>query len=437
MRRRSRGATVAMVVGVGLVVLAGAPSSAAWSGALPIGEVAALAAVVGPGAPDVVGMLDAARTALPLAPPAVPALLPLPVAAPAQVPNPRTDWGPSLAVLDAARAAVAAMSLEELAGQVIVARYSGADPAVPAAMVSTWHLAGVILMGENIVTNDQVRATTAAVHAAVQADGRSWPAVVTVDEEGGRVSRLRELLGDLPSFATFGGRGDDAATQARFARLGADLAGLGFTMDFAPVADVTIGAADPTIGDRSASGDPAVAARTVRAASAGLLQGGTVPVLKHFPGHGSVTSDSHQGLPVQPATQAQLDARDLIPFRAAVAAGAPVVMIGHLDLVQFDPGVPSSLSPATYRLLRDSLGFDGVAVTDALEMGAVPSGGPGEEAVRALAAGADLVLMPRDVAAASTGIVAAVQAGTLPVERLQEAATRVVALQMWTAELRA
>src|SRR5665648_337261 len=103
MRRRSRGAMAAMAVGVGLVVQAGAPSSAAWSGALPIAEVAALAAVVGPGAPDVVGMLDAARAALPLAQSAVPALLPLSVAAPAQVPNPRTDWGgPSLAVLDAA-----------------------------------------------------------------------------------------------------------------------------------------------------------------------------------------------------------------------------------------------------------------------------------------------------------------------------------------------
>jgi len=200
---------------------------------------------------------------------------------------------------------------------------------------------------------------------------------------------------------------------------------------------VTIGAADPTIGDRSASGDPAVAARTVRAASAGLLQGGTVPVLKHFPGHGSVTSDSHQGLPVQPATQAQLDARDLIPFRVAVAAGVPVVMIGHLDLVQFDPGVPSSLSPATYHLLRDSLGFDGVAVTDALDMGAVSPGAQGEEAVQALVAGADLLLMPRDVAAALARIVAAVQAGTQPVERLQEAATRVVALQMWSVALRA
>src|SRR5665647_3490731 len=185
MRRRSRRAMAAMAVGVGLVVLAGVPSSAARSGALPSAQVAALAAVVG-----------------------------------------------------------------------------------PAAMVRGWHLAGVILMGENIVSNGQVRATTAAVHAAVRADGRSWPAVVMVDEEGGRVSRLRGLLGDLPSFATLGGSGGDAATQARFAQLGADLAGLGFTMDFAPVADVTIGAADPTIGDRSASGDPAVAARTVRAASA-------------------------------------------------------------------------------------------------------------------------------------------------------------------------
>ncbi|KGM15410.1 hypothetical protein N867_08625, partial [Actinotalea fermentans ATCC 43279 = JCM 9966 = DSM 3133] len=224
---------------------------------------------------------------------------------------------------------------------------------------------------------------------------------------------------------------DDAATRDRFARLGADLAGLGITMDFAPVADVTVGAADPTIGDRSASADPAVAARTVVAAGRGLLDGGTVPVLKHFPGHGSVTADSHVGLPVQPAGVEQLAARDLVPFGAAVDAGAPVVMMGHLDVVQLDPGVPSSLSPAAYRLLRESLGFDGVAVTDALDMGAVPSGAPGEEVVRALAAGADLVLKPRDVGAAHAAVVAAVQSGALPRERLEEAATRVVALQLW------
>jgi beta-N-acetylhexosaminidase len=257
--------------------------------------------------------------------------------------------------------------------------------------------------------------------------------VVAVDEEGGRVSRLEGLLAELPPFATFGATGDDAATRARFAQPGADLAALGLTMDFAPVADVTIGAADPTIGDRSASAEPSVVARTVRAAACGLLDGGTLPVIKHFPGHGSVTTDSHEGLPVQPATSDQLAARDLVPFRAAVEAGLPIVMVGHLDLAALDPGVPSSLSPATYRLLREELGFDGVTITDALDMGAVPPAAPGDEAVRALAAGADLVLMPRDVAAAHGAIVAAVGDGRLPLERLQEAATRVVALQMWSA----
>lgn len=355
----------------------------------------------------------------------------LPAAPAAGVPNPRTDWGPSLATVEQARAAVEAMPLDVLAGQVLVAAYPGTDPGVPANLVAVLHLGGVILMRDNVASLDQVRATAAAVQVAAAADGRTWPAVVAIDEEGGRVSRLRGLLPDLPAFATFGAAGDDAATRERFARLGADLAAAGVTMDFAPVADVTVGAADPTIGDRSASADPAVAARTVVAAVRGLLDGGTVPVLKHFPGHGSVATDSHVGLPVQPASLEQLSARDLVPFQVAVDAGAPVVMLGHLDVLALDPGVPASLSPAAYGLLRDGLGFDGVAVTDALDMGAVPSAAPGEEAVRALAAGADIVLKPRDVAAAHAAIVAAVQSGALPRERLEEAATRVVALQLW------
>lgn len=420
---------VAAALGVGLVVLAGAPPSAAGPGRVPppagasAGQGGAPVEAHGGAAADWVPLvgteLAAARASGgPTAPAAV-------------VPNPRTDWGPSLAVVAQARAAARAMPLEVLAGQVLVAAYPGTDPATPAGLVAAYHLGGVILMGDNVASLDQVRATAAAVQTAATVDGRTWPAVVAIDEEGGRVSRLRGLLPDLPPFAAFGAGGDDAATRERFARLGADLAALGITMDLAPVADVTVGAGDPTIGDRSASSDPGVAARTVVAAAHGLLDGGTVPVLKHFPGHGSVTSDSHVGLPVLVASPEQLSARDLVPFRAAVDAGAPVVMMGHLDVVQLDPGVPSSLSPAVYGLLRDGLGFDGVAVTDALDMGAVPVGGPGEEAVRALAAGADLVLKPRDVAAAHAAIVAAVQAGTLPRERLEEAAVRVVALQLW------
>jgi beta-N-acetylhexosaminidase len=423
--------------GVGLAVVAGAPG-VARTPAVDLAAPPALASAVRPASAHTGGgtaLLELAREVAPrVAAPAVPKAWPLPVASPAVVANPRTAWGPPVAVLDAARAAVAAMPLEVLAGQVMVARYTGPDPAVPAALVAGWHLGGVILMGENVVSLDQVRATTAAVHAAAQADGRTWPAVVAVDEEGGRVSRLRGLLADLPAFATFGASGDDAATHSRFIQLGADLASLGFTMDLAPVADVTIGPADPTIGDRSASLDPVVAGRTVVAAVTGLLDGGTVPVIKHFPGHGSVTTDSHAVLPLQPATAAELAVRDLVPFRVATASGAPVVMIGHLDVPALEPGVPASLSAATYRLLREDLGFEGVAVTDALDMGAVPASG--DEAVRALIAGADLVLMPRDVATAHAAIVAAVQDGRLPLARLQEAATRVVALQMWTAQLR-
>lgn len=424
-------ALVAAALGVGLVVLAGAPPSVAGpdarvpSAVARAADRAPAATQDGPSVPWATALVGTELASVrasghPTAPAAV-------------VPNPRTDWGPSLATVEQARAAVEAMPLEVLAGQVLVAAYPGTDPAVPAGLVAAYHLGGVILMGDNVASLDQVRATAAAVQAAAAADGRTWPAVVAIDEEGGRVSRLRGLLPDLPAFAAFGAAGDDAATRARFARLGADLAAVGVTMDFAPVADVTVGAADPTIGDRSASADPGVAARTVVAAVRGLLDGGTVPVLKHFPGHGSVTADSHVGLPVQPAGLEQLSARDLVPFRAAVDVGAPVVMLGHLDVSRLDPGVPASLSPAAYDLLRDGLGFDGVAVTDALDMGAVPVGAPGEEAVRALAAGADVVLKPRDVAAAHAAIVAAVESGALPRKRLEEAATRVVALQLWAA----
>ena len=427
-RLRGR-ALVAGALGVGLVVLAGAPPSGADARVPPPARVLTAQEGGPAGAPGAVSAAWAVAlvgsevaSARASGRPAAPA---------ADVPNPRTDWGPTLATVTRARAAVAAMPVEVLAGQVLVAAYPGTDPGAAAALVAGYHLAGVILMGDNVASLDQVRATSAAVQAAAAADGRAWPAIVAIDEEGGRVSRLRGLLPDLPAFAAFGAAGDDTATRERFARLGADLAGLGITMDFAPVADVTVGAADPTIGDRSASADPAVAARTVVAAGRGLLDGGTVPVLKHFPGHGSVTADSHVGLPVQPAGIHQLAARDLVPFAAAVDAGAPVVMMGHLDVVQLDPGVPSSLSPAAYRLLRENLGFDGVAVTDALDMGAVPVGTPGEEVARALAAGADLVLKPRDVGAAHAAVVAAVQTGALPRERLEEAATRVVALQLW------
>jgi beta-N-acetylhexosaminidase len=198
---------------------------------------------------------------------------------------------------------------------------------------------------------------------------------------------------------------------------------------FAPVADVTIGAADPIIGSRSASEDPKTAAAAVRAAVPGYDASGLVSTTKHFPGHGSATADSHEVLPVIHESLETLRERDLLPFEAAVDAGAPAIMVGHLNVPAIAPGVPTSLAPEAYEFLRDELGFDGVAITDSMGMGAVMR--PGKPAVDALNAGADLLLMPPDTRRTHRVVADAIESGEIPRERVEEAAARVVALQLW------
>jgi len=351
-----------------------------------------------------------------------------------QDPDEPTSWGPTVGEVDEARQLVAGMSVEELAGQVIVGRYAGTDPAVPATMVRELHLAGVCVTSTNVTDDAQVRATTAAVSRAHAADGRDWPAVIGVDEEGGVVSHLRGIATEFPPFASAGaavaqGRpGERVVTDAARAT-SLELRDLGFTWVFAPVADVTIGAADPTIGSRSPSGDPALASRAVAAAVEGYHAAGLVSTTKHFPGHGGVTDDSHETLPVLDASLPQLRQRDLRPFEAAVEAGAPAVMMAHLDVRSLQPGMPSSQAPKVYRYLREELGFEGLVITDSLGMGAALS--RDYPAVRALDAGADLLLMPVDTAKTHQLVVEAVEDGRVTRQRIEDAATRVIALQRW------
>jgi beta-N-acetylhexosaminidase len=344
-------------------------------------------------------------------------------------------WGPTEAELAQAQRIVRAMSAAELAGQVIVGRWHGTDPATAAGMVEDLHLAGVQLTGDNIVARAQVSATTAAVAEASERTGRSYPPVVGVDQEGGVVAHLRGITADFPSFATAGaavaenGRAGRRTVRAAMRANAFELRELGFTWVFAPVADVTIGDADVTIGSRSASSDPQVAARAVGAAVKGYVDAGLVSTTKHFPGHGAATQDSHETLPEIDVTREELAARDLPPFRAAVRAGAPAVMLGHLDVSSLAPGVPTSLAPQAYDLLRDGLGFEGVAITDSLGMGAVIS--HGRPAVDALAAGADLLLMPADTPHTHGVVSRAIRRGVLSRERVEQAAARVVAVQLW------
>jgi len=340
-----------------------------------------------------------------------------------------TGWGPSRRTVERARAAVARMTLRERAGQVIVAHYPGT--AAPVDLVRRLHLGGVVLFDHNVASNDQVRASNRALQAAVRRAGRRFGVTVGVDQEGGGVERVTTAT-RFPAFMTAGAAGSQELTRSAATASGRELAGLGFTTDYAPVADVTAGAADPVIRSRSAGSGPRVVTAHALAAARGYRTAGVVPTLKHFPGHGSVTADSHVTLPVQRRSVEDMGRSDLVPFRAGVRAGMPSVMVGHIDVRAVDPGVPSSLSRKVVDgLLRDRLGFEGLVVTDALNMGAVTrTHDSARSAVAALRAGVDVLLMPPSPQQARDGIVRAVRSGRLTSQRLDQAATRHVALLM-------
>lgn len=339
----------------------------------------------------------------------------------------RTGWGPSADEIERAREMVADMSLKQRAGQVIVARYSGT--AAPTKLVNGLHLGGVVVFSDNITSAAQIKKANRALQRSAKAAGRRFPVTVAVDQEGGIVERFTGGT-RFPSFMTAGAADDTGLTGAAAAASGSELAGLGFTTDYAPVADVTVGAADAAIGSRSAGSRPRMVAEHVVASARGYESRGVVPVLKHFPGHGSLTTDSHLALPVQRRSVAELERTDYVPFRAAIEAGLPAVMVGHVDVRKVDPGTPSSLSRKVITgQLRERLGFEGLVVTDALNMQAVADRyGSARAAVHALGAGADVVLMPPSAREARDGIVRAVREGRLSSERLIQAATRHVAL---------
>lgn len=364
-------------------------------------------------------------------------LISQPSASPSPTPTqePTLPWGPTEAEWEQALADAAALPLERAAGQVLVPSWTSTDGGAAAAMVRDLNAGGVIFMSAAFTDAAQVATITSQVTASAADDGRDWPLIVSVDQEGGPVARLTGFIPDMPAFMASGSVTDKSLVQQAHQDMGADLVALGFNVDYAPVADVTIGMADPVIRVRSAGSDPINVAETVQAAFQGLLDGGVIPVVKHFPGHGSVVSDSHTGLPVQAQSVAELEARDFHPFRVAIDAGVPAVMMAHVAVPEWGPG-PATVVPAAYEYLRERLGFTGVIFTDAMNMEAVASlYGPGEAAVAALNAGADVIVMPADAYAARDAIVTAVNMGTLSRARLDEAAARSILLMRWQEQL--
>lgn len=337
----------------------------------------------------------------------------------------RTGWGPTRPQLEQAARRARRMPVKRLAGQVMVAEWSGTS--APVGKVRRLQLGGVIAFSDNVTSARQIRRVNRTLQRKVR---RPWPLMTAVDQEGGSVARVRDGATRFPAFMSVGAADDVRLTREVHRASGGELRRMGFNVDFAPVADVTLGPLDVTIGARAAGSNPRLVTEHALAAAQGLLEGGVVPVLKHFPGHGSVGADSHVRLPTQTRGRPRLEAVDWRPFSAAVEAGLPAIMMGHINVRKIHRGVPSSLSPRLIRgALRRDLGFDGLVVTDGLNMGAITGRyGAAEAAVRALRAGADVLLMPTDPRAARRGIVRAVRAGRLPKQRLQQAAARQIAL---------
>jgi beta-N-acetylhexosaminidase len=347
---------------------------------------------------------------------------------------------------------VDAMTVAELARQVQVVAVAGtrarrvtaAEAArnsddfglrTPAEVAGQFRPGGIVYFSDNVASVTQVRRLSSALHRVSNAAG--VPVLLAADQEGGAVSRLPgEAATSQPAARDLGGDPRLAYSSAR--GVGRAMAAMGLDVDFAPVADVDTVAGAGVIGDRAFGTEPGVVSRMVRAQTCGYHRGGVAVALKHWPGHGATPIDSHTALPTVRLPRATWRREHLPPFVTGIAAGADMVMTGHLVYPRLDSSRrPASLSQVlTQQWLRQRLGFEGVIVTDALEMAAVAERGTaGDVAVQALRSGADLLLMSSDPAAAAAGIQRAVAAGRLERDRLERSVLRVLAVKARTGLL--
>lgn len=322
-------------------------------------------------------------------------------------------------------ALVAAMAPRERAARMFMVPISGTVLSTDDdARLRDLRPGGVILVGGNFGPPEEARALVAAIHAT----NPELPPLVALDQEGGIVSRIADdpapdapTMGQLP-----------AADISELARARAEsLAAYGFDVNFAPVADVAF-SPDSFMAGRAFGDDPGTVAGDVAAYLAGVEGTGVLHGVKHFPGHGRVTVDSHEALPVLDVDGAIWWEEDALPFRAAVKSGVPMVMLGHLAVPGWDV-LPASLSPEVVRVLREDLGFTGVVVSDDLGMGALAAWTPFDIVDLAVAAGNDLLLFVIthvEPEALVDHLASRIESGEIPIERVAASVGRVLRMQL-------
>lgn len=330
-------------------------------------------------------------------------------------------------------AVIAEMTLEEkVAGLFVVTPegITGVDTAVQAGdgtktALEKYPVGGLVYFKKNIQSEEQIKKM---IENSVSYN--KYPMFIAVDEEGGKVTRLADALklDNIGPMAEIGSTGDSNNAYEAMKTVGTYLTSHGFNLNFAPVADVLTNEDNESIGDRSFSSDPSVVAGMVTSAMNGLEEVGVTACVKHFPGLGDASEDTHNGLAVIDKSLDELKQTELVPFISAIENGANMIMVGHMSLPQVvGDNTPATMSKEVISdLLRSELGFNGVVITDAMNMGAITEYyGADEAAIRAFKAGADMVLMPEDFKLAYEGVIEAVKDGTISEERINNSLKRV------------
>lgn len=297
------------------------------------------------------------------------------------------------------------------------------------AAIEKWPVGGIIYFSTNLVSTDQTTEMIENIQSFSQsATGRRL--FIGVDEEGGTVARAADSLGttQFDDMSVYGETGDTQEAYSIGATQAKDLTALGFNVNFSPVADVLTNEDNAVVKQRSFGSDPDLVSSMVSQVVKGLTDGGMLCAPKHFPGHGSTGGDTHDGFASSDRTLEELESCDFKPFRAAIEAGAPMIMVGHMTMTAIDPDNPASLSETIVTgLLRDELGYDGIIITDALNMGAIANNyTTADAAVKAVSAGCDMLLCVSNISSAVNALTDAVSDGTISEERIDESVRRIL-----------
>jgi beta-N-acetylhexosaminidase len=330
---------------------------------------------------------------------------------------------------------MAEMTLRQKIGQMIIVGFDGYEPSEGIKdMIRNYHVGNIVLFSRNVKDSAQLIELLNGLKALNRVN--RIPLIISADQEGGRVTRLPSEATQFPSNLVLGNHGSYQLAYDVGLVTGVEMKAYGFNVNLAPVLDIFSNPNNTVIGDRALGKTPEVVSELGIALMKGLKDGGVIPVIKHFPGHGDTVVDSHVGLPSLQHHRERLEQFELVPFKEAIEHGAEMVMVAHIVFPQIaEEGLPASLSKEIITdILRQELGFEGVIISDDMDMGAIQKNYDMEEAaVQAVLAGTDIISICHDYGRqkkAFEALFQAVEDGTIPLERIDESVSRIIALKL-------